>query len=233
LKELLNQEKLLNSGVVANNRMNRGRGCLGKNSYRKDLSFDPVEFLQERLMNNESVSWLDIGCGEGRALIEAATFFTDNNSQENLSKKLRIIGIDLAGMFREYSPELKYLTLLEISVEDYEPVQKFDLITCVHSLHYVGDKLSVIRKATRSLKEDGRFVANLELKNLKLAEKQNSTGTFSRFLRKQGFTVDYRKHLLALQGKRSFDLPFDYLGADDKAGPNSTGQPAVDSFYKF
>lgn len=221
------------SGVVANNRMNRGRGCLGKDSYQKDLSFDPVEFLQERLIKNESVSWLDIGCGEGRALIEAATFFTDNNSEENLSKKLRIIGIDLAGMFREYSPKLKYLTLLEISVEDFKPAQELDLITCVHGLHYIGDKLSVIQKAARSLKRDGIFLANLELKNLKLGEKQNSIRIFSDFLRKQGFTVDHRKHFLTLKGKRTFDSRFEYLGADVQAGPNYTGQPAVDSYYKF
>ncbi len=76
------------------------------------------------------------------------------------------------------------------------------------------------------------FLANLELKSLKLIESQNSKRIFSGFLRKQGFTVDNRKHLLALKGKRNFTLPFEYLGADTEAGPNFTGQPAVDSYYK-
>ena len=213
--------------------MNRERGIAGKNSYEKDLSFNPLEFLQKRLLKNEPVSWLDICCGTGRALIEAAHFFAGFGQAENLSGKLQITGIDLAGMFQEYPAELKYLKLLESAVEEFEPRQKFDLITCVHGLHYVGDKLSIIQKAARLLKEDGIFLANLELRNLKLVEKQNSHQVFSDFFRQQGFAVDTRKHLLSLKDQRNFDLPFSYLGADDKAGPNSTGQPAVDSYYKI
>jgi SAM-dependent methyltransferase len=233
LKALLNREKLLVSGVVANNRMNRERVCLGKNSYRKELSFDPVEFLKGRLKNNEFVSWLDICCGEGRALIEAATLFADQAIGENLTNNLRIIGIDLAGMFQEYSSKLNHLRLLEMSIEAFEPVQEFDLITCVHGLHYLGDKLSVIQKVARSLKPDGVFLGNLELQNLKLAGKDNANRTFLNFLRKQRFSFDHRKHLLSLNDPSNFVLPFTYLGADEKAGPNSTGQPVVDSYYKF
>jgi SAM-dependent methyltransferase len=118
-------------------------------------------------------------------------------------------------------------------IEDFKPTQEFDLITCVHGLHYLGDKLSVIQKAASMLKEDGVFIANLELKSLKILGKQNSNKTFSDFLRKQKFTVDNRRHLLILRGKRNFDLPFEYLGADDQVGPNYTGQAAVDSYYKF
>lgn len=222
------------SGVVANNMMNRGRGLAGSNSYQKDLSFNPVEFLLERLENQESVSWLDIACGEGRALIEAATVLAGDPSPEKRSKNLQITGIDLAGMFGASPPGLKHLRLQELPVEDYEPEgEEFDLITSVHGLHYIGDKLSVIQKAAGWLKKDGIFLANLELTNLKLAGKGNPSRTFSAFFRKQSFDLDLRKHLLKLQGRRQFDLPFSYLGADDKAGPNSTGQPAVDSYYQF
>jgi SAM-dependent methyltransferase len=231
LKELLNKEKLLASGVVANNRMNRERGCQGKNSYQKDLFFNPLEFPKERIKNGKPVSWLDIGCGEGCALIEAAKILADLEGIE--TRNLQIIGIDLAGMFQEFSSELKYLSLLETAVEDFEPSQKFDLITCVHSLHYIGDKLSVIRKAACWLKDDGIFLANLELKNLKLLGEENSRKIFSDFLNKQGFTIDGRRHLLMLEGYKIFELPFEYVGADDQAGPNYTGQPAVNSYYKF
>jgi hypothetical protein len=93
----------------------------------------------------------------------------------------------------------------------------------VHALHYIGDKLSVIRKAARWLKDDGFFLANLELKNLKFAGKENSRKTFSDFLKKQGFTINTRKHHLVLKGNRNFELPVQYIGADDKAGPNYTG----------
>jgi len=213
--------------------MNRARRCVGKNSYQKDLFFNPIEFLEERLLNNESVSWLDICCGEGHALIEAATHFAKLSINKNPANNFHIIGIDIAGMFHQFSTELKYLQLLEMPVEDFEPSQEFDLITCVHGLHYIGDKLSVIQKAACWLKKDGVFLANFEPKSVKLIGKQNSNGVFSNFLRKQKFTVDYRKHLLTLKGKKNFALSFEYLGADDQAGPNYTGQPGVDSYYKF
>lgn len=233
MKELLDNRKLLVSGIVANNRMNRERGILGNNSYRKDLSFNAVEFLEKRSRAAESAAWLDICCGEGRALIETAEIFAGCGRAENPSRSLQIIGIDLAGMFRQNRPELKGLNLLETAVEDFEPPQKFDLITCVHGLHYIGDKLSVIRKAAEWLKADGIFLANLELNNLKLVDKADSGKIFTGFFRNNGFVFNKRKHLLSLQGNRLFDLPFEYLGADDKAGPNYTGQPAVDSYYKF
>jgi SAM-dependent methyltransferase len=232
-KRLLNNSILLDSGVIANNRMNRGRGCLGSNSYQKDLSFNPIDFLKERLIKNKFVSWLDICCGEGRALVETATIFADLERAENTSFNLRLIGIDLAGMFCYFPSGLNNLTLLEISIEEFEPEQKFDLITCVHGLHYIGDKLSVIGKAARFLKKDGVFLANLDLKNLKLLEVQNPDKIFTEFFSTKGFIFDKRKHLLCLREDKIFDSPFIYKGADDKAGPNYTGQPAVDSFYEF
>jgi SAM-dependent methyltransferase len=233
LKELLNQKKLLTSGVVANNRMNRSRGCAGSNSYQKDLSIDVIEFLQQKLVNNDSVEWLDICCGEGRALIETATFFANRDAGENSSNNLRITGIDLAGMFREFPADLARLQFLEMPIEEFKPLQEFDLITCVHGLHYLGDKLSVIQNAASWLKKDGIFLANLELNSLRLFEKKNAQRVFSAFLRKQGFEFNSKKHLLTLKGKKVFDLPFEYLGADDQAGPNYTGQPAIDSHYKI
>lgn len=232
-KRLLNNSILLDSSVVANNRMNRERSCLGSNGYQKDLSFNPIDFLKERFVNNKFVSWLDICCGEGRALVETAANFADLERAENTAFNLRLIGIDLAGMFCRFPSELNYLTLLENSIEEYEPEQKFDLITCVHGLHYIGDKFSVIRKAAQFLKKDGIFLANLDLKNLKFVDEQNSNKIFSDFFSAKGFIFDKRKHLLCLRGGKILDYPFIYKGADDKTGPNYTGQPAVDSYYEF
>lgn len=229
----MNQEKLLTTGVVANNRMNRSRGSAGSNGYQKDLSIDVIEYLQQKLVNNDSVEWLDICCGEGRALIETATFFANQAAGENSFNNLRITGIDLAGMFQEYPADLTRLQFLEMPIEEFKPSQEFDLITCVHGLHYLGDKLSVIQNAASWLKKDGIFLANLELKNLRLFENKNSQRIFSTLLRKQGFEFNSKKHLLTSKGKRVFDLPFEYLGADEQAGPNYTGQPAVDSHYKI
>jgi hypothetical protein len=35
-----------------------------------------------------------------------------------------------------------------------------------------------------------------------------------------------------LNSPRDLDLPYDYLGADDRAGANYTGQPTVHSYYR-
>ncbi|WP_238434952.1 MULTISPECIES: hypothetical protein [unclassified Frankia] len=50
-------------------------------------------------------------------------------------------------------------------------------------------------------------------------------------LRTSGTSYDARRHRLTCQGRREIRLPFTYLGADDRAGPNYTGQAAVHSFY--
>jgi hypothetical protein len=60
---LLDEKCLQSSSVVANCAMNRERGCLGGNSYEKELSFNPVEFLLVRLAQQKQVSWLDLCCG--------------------------------------------------------------------------------------------------------------------------------------------------------------------------
>lgn len=226
LSMLLDQEKLLSSGIVANNRMNRERVCTGKNSYAKDLSFNPLELLAERIETTGSAAWLDLCCGSGRALIEAATVFSDEK------RRLRIVGVDLIPMFQPFSPTLENLKLLQTSIEDFEPNERFDLITCVHGLHYVGDKLTAIRKATSRLKNDGVFLANLDLNNLKLVGEQRLNREIAAFLRKHGFAFDSRKHLLRCEGEKEFELPFEYVGADDAAGANYTGQAAVNSYYQ-
>ncbi|MET8909579.1 hypothetical protein [Micromonospora sp. NPDC004551] len=49
-------------------------------------------------------------------------------------------------------------------------------------------------------------------------------------LREAGFTVDTRRRI-ARNGPGEVSLPYTYLGADDRAGLNYTGQPAVSSSY--
>jgi trans-aconitate methyltransferase len=82
---------------------------------------------------------------------------------------------------QEFSSELKHLQLVEMPIEDFKPTEEFDLITSVHGLHYIGDKLSVIQKAASWLKEDGVLVTNLELKSLKVMGKYKSNKPFLNF----------------------------------------------------
>lgn len=220
---LKDDSELSDSPVVANCRMNRERQLTGGNSYARDLGFSPVEFLQERLQESSKVRWLDLCCGQGRALIEAATEMTDEG------ERIEIFGIDLAGLFLPH--DLPNLQLIVSSIESWDPAGEFDLITCVHGLHYVGDKLAAIRRAASRLSTGGRFAGHLDAKNLRHADHSDFGRVAVRHLREAGLTFDSRRHLIGCEGPAECEPAWRYLGADDQAGPNFTDQPAVDSWY--
>jgi SAM-dependent methyltransferase len=223
--KLNSDDELERSAVVANCRMNRERRLTGSNGYSKELSFKPLDFLKGRAAQGTTAAWLDLCCGTGKALIEAAELVCADGLD------VKIVGVDLAGMFDAPEPGLGSLQLLQASLSTWRPDRSFDLITCVHGLHYVGDKLGLIARATSWLVEDGVFTANLDRANLKVAG-ENSDRRLVQDLRRAGLTYDRKKHLLTCEGTKRLDLPYRYLGADDTTGPNYTGQPAVDSHYE-
>lgn len=51
-------------------------------------------------------------------------------------------------------------------------------------------------------------------------------------LRRAGFRYDGRRRRVTRTGPADVSLPYAYLGADDRAGPNYTNQPAVHSYYE-
>ena len=124
------------------------------------------------------------------------------------------------------------LQFMPCSDFDFPPTGRFDFNTCVHGLHYLGDKLQAIRLAASWLVSDGHFVANLDAANMCLSEAGKGQRKIVRFLREQGFEYLPAKHLLILSGRREFEIPFKFRGADDSAGPNYTKQPVVTSYYE-
>jgi SAM-dependent methyltransferase len=207
--------------------MNRERDLTGRNGYDRELGFDPVAWLVERAAPLRPLRWLDLCCGTGRALFQAAARL----EQAGLAADVRIVGIDLAGLFWPGLPS-SCLRLITGSVHIFEPGECFDLITCVHGLHYLGDKLGVVCRALTWLSDDGLFVANLDLVNLRNEDGTPLARRLGRMFREQGVEYDRRRRRVLNRGRRQVCLPLVYLGADDTAGPNSTGQAAVDSYYR-
>ena len=224
-KRLLNSNELEDSPVVANCSMNRERDLLGSNGYDIELGFNPLEWLKNRLAKQTIVRWLDICCGSGKALIQAARLIAEHEK-----RSIKITGVDLVGMFLPNRSDC--LELVRCSVFEFAPTERFDLITCVHGLHYLGDKLKAIELAASWLVNDGRFVANLDATNLCLSEPSKGHRKILRFLRYEGFEYSLAKHLLQRTGYLELKSPFRYLGADDTAGPNYTKQPVVNSYYE-
>lgn len=218
--DLLGDDELERSAVVANCRMNRERDLTGTNGYTKELGFHPLDFLKERAAGRPA-AWLDLCCGSGKALIQATEVIQAEGSD------IEVVGVDLVGMFRRAAPDTTRLRLIESSLTSWRPERSFDLITCVHGLHYVGDKLGLIARAASWLADEGAFVASLDLANVKLPGGRAVIAD----LRRAGVEYDLRRRLIQCRGRKSLDLSFRYLGADDRAGPNYTGQPAVDSYY--
>jgi SAM-dependent methyltransferase len=216
VKRLLDDPALERSSVVANCTMNRERSLTGSNGYGRELGIDVVDELSRQ----DGARWLDLCCGTGRALYEAAAQI----------ENVEIVGVDLAGHFVP-APPPQGLTLVVASVSGWEPEGRFELITSVHGLHYVGDKLGFLTRAASWLSDDGLLVANFDVRSVRWGDGTAMGRRLTAELRRQGFTCDTARRRISLRGRREIRLPYRYLGADDTAGPNYTGQPAVDSFY--
>lgn len=125
------------------------------------------------------------------------------------------------------------LELVAASVCGWEPGRSFDLITCVHGLHYVGDKLRVLERAASWLVPDGRLVADFDAESIRDGRGRSCARKVASILRAGGWEYDARRKRVSCLGPRLLDFPRTYLGADDAAGPNYTGQPAVASYYDW
>ncbi|WP_405768125.1 class I SAM-dependent methyltransferase [Streptomyces sp. NBC_00080] len=217
LSSLLSSPELERSSVVANNSMNRERGLTGVNSYARELGVDLLAHLAHR----PAPSWLDLCSGEGRALREAASA---------LQAEAVLTAVDLVGPLvpRPAPPALEEIVA---SVSSWTPARTYDLITCVHGLHYVGDQLGLLTRAASWLSEDGLLVAHFDPESVRHADGSTAARGVVSALRAAGYDYSPRHHRLTLRGARAVRLPFRYLGADPAAGPNYTGQPAIASHY--
>ncbi len=227
---LLSDAELERSAVVANCAMNRERQLAGVNSYTRELGFNPVTFLTTRLASQPgaTAAWLDLCCGSGRALIQAA----GQLDGAGLAGRTYLTGIDLVDAFDPVPPSASAAPdLIAASVVTWTPHRAFDLITCVHGLHYAGDKLAVLTRAADWLTPGGLFAADLDLTSIRLPDSQVASRRLASRLRSAGYTYNPRRHRITRTGPAQITLPYTYLGADDHAGPGYTGQPAVDAHY--
>lgn len=224
---LLADEKLHWSPIVVNSRMNRERNASGINSYEQEFRFAPQQYLHSLLSEKERVKWLDLCCGKGNALIQTARYF----SGLDLATKLSLEGIDLIDTFPHAKEDFPCLHFTAIPIASWEPLSDYDLITCVHGLHYLGDKLGVIAKAIAALAPDGLFIANLDLQNIRI-DGQPGDRYLKKLFKTHAIAYDAKRRLIKKKGSAQLHADLDYLGADDSFGPNYTGQDAVLSHYR-
>ncbi len=216
--------------MVANNAMNRDRLLSGVNSYARELGFDPYEWLADRLRAEPAmpVGWIDVCCGAGRAILEAERRF----GAEFPDSDVTLRGIDLVGHFAG-APATPRLRLITTTARTWSPEHPADLVTCVHGLHYIGDKLALIAAMLRWTAPGGRFVAHFDPHTVRHRDGSSAARAILARLRAAGVTYDGRHHRISAPGAVTLEFSPGYLGADDHAGPGYTGQPAVASYYDW
>jgi SAM-dependent methyltransferase len=228
---LLDELTLAQSAVVANCAMNRERQLAGVNSYTRELGFNPLDVVMARIESGSgtgpgAAAWLDLCCGSGRPLTQAARQLP----QAGLSGRATLVGIDLVDTFESSAEPPPGLKLVCSPAAAWQPALRFDLITCVHGLHYIGDKPTLLTRAASWLAPAGRLVADLDLAAIRV-DGQVASRRLARELREAGFSYDTRRHQITCTGYREVRFPYTYLGADDRLGTGYTGQPAVWSHY--
>lgn len=224
--KLLTEDELIWSPVVANNSMNRKRGASGVNSYEGELGFDPEAYLNILLRQQKHAKWLDMCCGEGNALLQYARTALKEGSQNCVT----LMGIDLVGYFQPVPAEVTCVQFQTASLVSWKGNELYDLVTCVHGLHYIGDKLAALAAGLSLISCDGIMIANLDISSIKI-EGDKRGAYLRKVFSENDIEYNVRKKLIRCSGTRNVDFNLIYRGADDKAGPNYTGQEAVDSYY--
>ncbi|WP_433472239.1 class I SAM-dependent methyltransferase [Spirillospora sp. CA-142024] len=119
--------------------------------------------MSARARASTPVRWLDVCCGSGRAPAEAARLLADRGA----TAQAEITGLEDHFVSGHLPP---FLRLTSGSVTEWAPDGRFDLITCVHGLHYVGDKLGVLSRIASWLTSDGLFIANFDARSIRRAD---------------------------------------------------------------
>jgi trans-aconitate methyltransferase len=83
-----------------------------------------------------------------------------------MAERVETVGVDLTDHFAAPAPPA--VRLVTASVTCWEPGGRADLVTCVHGLHYVGDKLAVLARAASWLTDDGLLAASFDTRTIRL-----------------------------------------------------------------
>lgn len=218
---------LLSSSVVANATMNRGRGLSGVNSYERDLRFSITEFLAERLRERGGAVWYDACCGQGKALVEAGRQF----AAAGWGHQVQIVGVDLVPMFTpEKAPNVN---LQAADVAAWTLERPADLITCVHGLHYLGDKLGFLQNAYSMLAPGGLLLGHLDVSNVLAVESGLPLWRqAARYAVKNDAVLEIKGHVLRVQRTNApLDFGVTYQGGTVSKQSNYTGITVIDSWY--
>lgn len=116
---------------------------------------DLIKFQIRNNIDNYVGTLLDVGCGEGRLLLELAPFFSQMYGIEPDFDRL-----ESARRLAEERGFMNKTTFVQASAQNCIIESKFDVILCSHVLQHIGtdDVLIVVQKLIDLLKEGGLLV---------------------------------------------------------------------------
>ena len=224
--KLLTDEALERSAVVANCRMNRERDLVGSNGYDKELGFNPLDFLKEALASIRPGAWLDLCCGTGKALIQAAEHHAEGRVPGSRSWASIWSGCSKGSI--PISPACDWSRRRFVRGGPIDPRPGHLRPRAALRRRQAGAD-----RSCRLLAHPGGAIRGEPGPWQPEARRWPAVGEeVVTDLVVAGLEYDRRRRPVTCRGRRTMNLPYRYLGADDRAGPNYTGQPAVDSLYE-
>jgi len=106
-------------------------------------SFMQAKMLTEQILNNKNMRVLDIGCFDGRLLVELDKIITNAD----------LWGFDINSHIESFFPEKDNFHFISTDLKDIEG--PFDLIILSHSILYIPDFNVLMVSISRLLKNDG------------------------------------------------------------------------------
>lgn len=91
----------------------------------------------------------------------------------------------------------------------------------------------MLERSASWLAPEGRLVADFDAESICDRRGRTCARKIASILRAAGWEYDARRKRVSCVGPCELDFAATYLGADDAAGPNYTGQPAVASYYDW
>jgi hypothetical protein len=140
------------------------------------------------------------------------------------------LGVDLIGQIAQVPNE--YVVVGDVST--FNPGYAVDIITCVHGLHYVADKLAILCHFYSLLAPEGQIVANLDLMNIIVDDQPIAKWTaFTKLIAEPKPTATFKNHVLTLTKGSECSLTFGlrFVGASISTEPNYSGITVVNSCY--
>lgn len=107
-----------------------------------------LKYLTKILEKDKKYKIVDIGCGTGQTIREIKDFFS--------GYYIEITGVDISEKMIQIAKEKDEIsTYINVSIEEFDVKESYDIVLCSHSFPYYKNKEEVIEKFSKILNDEG------------------------------------------------------------------------------